>query len=83
MISPKIAALGFEEIDFYRLLRRVIQAYKEQHSHLEERFNQFDLMTPQIDKICINRVRFKIGYGDTNERPLPDIGKPINNPLMQ
>lgn len=82
-ISPKIAGLGFEEIDFYRLLRRVIQAYKEQHSHLEERFNQFDLMTPQIDKICINRVRFKIGYGDTNERPLPDIGKPINNPLMQ
>ncbi len=82
-ISPKIAALGLSEIQFYRLLKQVINTYQAQHPHLSDRFTQFNLLTPDINKVCINRVRFKIGYGDSDERPLPDIGKPIKNPLMQ
>jgi len=31
--------------------------------------------------VCINRARFRIGYGDSNERPLPDLGEPLMNPL--
>ncbi|NRD75339.1 IucA/IucC family protein [Shewanella sp. VB17] len=81
-ISPKVASLGLSEVRFYRLLNQVITQYQTQHPELTPRYKQFDLLSPKIDKICINRVRFKIGYGDSDERPLPDVGQPIDNPLM-
>lgn len=81
-ISPKVTGMGVSELSFYRLLRQVIEDYQQQHPELRHRFKQFDLLSPTIAKVCVNRVRFKIGYGDSDERPLPDIGEPIANPLM-
>lgn len=80
-ISPHLISLGVTEQEFYQLLRQTLTDYQQQHPDLAERYAQFDLLSPTIDKICINRVRFRIGYGDSNERPLPDIGQPIPNPL--
>lgn len=82
-ISPHLIKLGVSEREFYQLLRQTLIRYQQQHPELAERYTQFNLLSPTIDKICINRVRFRIGYGDSNERPLPDIGQPIPNPLNQ
>lgn len=51
------------------------------HPELEDRFKLFDLFTPEMARVCLNRVRFKLGYGDTSERPLPELGTPLKNPL--
>ncbi|WP_199611062.1 IucA/IucC family protein [Flocculibacter collagenilyticus] len=87
-VSPHLTAdassnTTLTEQDFYDWLADEIIQYQAQHPHLANRFAMFNLFTPTIDKICINRVRFKIGYGDSSERPLPEIGEPIPNPLFK
>ena len=57
-------------------------AYQRQHPELEESFRQFDLLRPEMERVCINRVRFRIGYADDAQRPLPELGQPLNNPLQ-
>lgn len=82
-VSPYLAAeMGYSESDFYQLLSARIRHYQAQFPHLQERFKLFDLLAPTMARICINRVRFKVGYQDTSERLLPELGTPINNPLF-
>ncbi|AKT38199.1 IucA/IucC family protein [Chondromyces crocatus] len=73
--------LGFPERTFYRLLAGALRRYQDENPALAERFAMFDLFRPQMERICINRARFRIGYGDSSERPLPDLGDPLENPL--
>ncbi|GDY25890.1 aerobactin siderophore biosynthesis protein IucC [Agarivorans sp. Toyoura001] len=80
-VSPKLQRIAVSEQQFYRWLAEEICDYQASHPELKPRFELFDLFKPEIEKICVNRVRFKIGYGDSEERPLPEIGKPISNPL--
>ncbi|WP_432459631.1 IucA/IucC family protein [Agarivorans sp. QJM3NY_25] len=80
-VSPKLISLGIDETQFYRYLADEIRSYQAAHPQLQERFEMFDLLKPEIEKLCVNRVRFKIGYGDSEQRPLPEIGQPITNPL--
>lgn len=80
-VSPKLNALSVSEEDFYYWLALEIKSYQALHPQLNKRFLMFDLLKEQIEKICVNRVRFKIGYGDSEERPLPELGTPIKNPL--
>jgi hypothetical protein len=61
--------------------RAAIRRYQAQNPELAERFALFDLFAPKIPRIAINKVRFAIGYGDSGERPLPDLGTPLDNPL--
>ena len=56
-------------------------AINRQNPELAERFALFDLFAAKIPRIAINKVRFAIGYGDSGERPLPDLGTPLDNPL--
>ena len=70
------------EVEFYGYLADEIRQYQDDHPHLAQRFALFDLFTDTIAKVCINRVRFKIGYSDSDERPLPELGEPIPNPLL-
>lgn len=72
---------GISETKFYGLLANEIQRYQSEHSHLAPRFEAFNLLSEHIDKVCLNRVKFKIGYGESNQRPLPELGEPIRNPL--
>lgn len=76
-----VAHDGFEEARFYRVLAAAIRRYQADHPELAERFALFDLFAPRIPRIAINKVRFAIGYGDSGERPLPDLGTPLENPL--
>ncbi|SIO35675.1 IucA/IucC family siderophore biosynthesis protein [Salinivibrio sp. ES.052] len=80
-ISPWFVSLGVGEVEFYRQLGDTLHAYQQAHTQLSERFSLFDVLSETKEKICINRVRFNIGYDDSNERPLPMFGEPIANPL--
>jgi len=69
------------EIAFYAALARCIRTYQARHPDLNARFATFDLFTPKVPRICINRVRLAIGYGDSNRRPVPSLGSELVNPL--
>lgn len=65
------------EKNFYQLIAEEIKAY-------EQKFPcEISLLKPQFEKILVNSVRFKIGYGDSTQRPLPLLGTLISNPLYQ
>ncbi|WP_095210401.1 IucA/IucC family protein [Endozoicomonas ascidiicola] len=80
-ISTCLAEKGFSEARFYQLLGRQLQSYMKAHPELKTRFALFDLFQPEMARVCLNRVRFKLGYGDAQERPLPELGSPLKNPL--
>lgn len=72
---------GFPEPRFYALAAQVLRRYQASQPELQARFALFDLFRPQIERVCVNRVRFKIGYDDSAERPLPMLGGMLDNPL--
>ncbi|GAB2899403.1 IucA/IucC family siderophore biosynthesis protein [Microbulbifer echini] len=76
---------GLQELDFYGVLARVLRRYQESaqqdNAHMAERFQQFDLFRPHIERVCINRVRLRQGYDDSAERPVPIVGGDLANPL--
>ncbi|MCH9690671.1 MAG: hypothetical protein K0U59_01220 [Gammaproteobacteria bacterium] len=74
-------SLDYPEIMFYRILSEVIRQYQADNQKLQARFSMFNLFTPKIPKLCMNRARFKIGYGDNSERPQLILGAEIPNPL--
>ncbi len=82
-VSPYLQAeMGYSETAFYQLLNARIRHYQAQYPNLKARFKLFDLLAPTMERICINRVRFKVGYQDTSERLLPELGTVIKNPLF-
>ncbi|WP_020407107.1 IucA/IucC family protein [Hahella ganghwensis] len=82
-ISPLIEKqCGVPEARFYSLLADVLKEYQRQHPELSDRYQLFPLFTDTILKVCINRVRFRIGYADSADRPVPELGTPIINPLV-
>ncbi|WP_408097114.1 IucA/IucC family protein [Peredibacter sp. HCB2-198] len=70
-----------EESLFYGVLSDVIELYKKSHQVKVDQ--QIDLLQPQISRVLLNKVRFNIGYGDSDARPLPILGSPLNNPLVK
>ncbi|MEA1831551.1 IucA/IucC family siderophore biosynthesis protein [Methylobacterium durans] len=72
---------GVPEIAFYAALARALRRYQARHPDLAERFRLFDLFAPQVPRICINRVRLALGYGDSSLRPVPRLGTDLINPL--
>lgn len=74
--------LGLDERRFYRILAASLQAYMAEYPELRERHRLFPLFDEQLLKVCVNRVRFRIGYEDNAERPRPELGTPIANPLI-
>lgn len=65
------------ESDFYQTMAQEVSLY-------EEKFHPSIRLTQQyFEKILINTVRFKNGYGDSAQRPLPLLGTTIHNPLHQ
>lgn len=81
-LSARLDACGaLPEDRFYALLAARLRRYMTARPERAERFRLFDLMAPEMPRVCINKVRFRIGYEDRAERPLPDIGSPLRNPL--
>jgi siderophore synthetase component len=67
---------------FWRLLRSEIVAYQTEFPELIERFALFDLLTPRIERLCLNRNRLLLdGYRDRPERPHAAVHGTVPNPL--
>ena len=81
-LSPLVAEqTEVSEATFYQLLAGQIDAYQQSQPQYAERFQWFDLFRPQVERICLNNVRFDIGYQDNAERPLPKLGSHLTNPI--
>lgn len=70
-----------DEYRFYAVLANVLRGYQTQHPELAERFTLFDFFRKKVERVCINRVRFKVGYNDNAERPVPIVGGELDNPI--
>lgn len=82
--SARLAACGvLAETRFYAQLSEVLRSYMATHPDLAERHRMFHLFAPAIPRVCINKVRFAIGYGDAAQRPLPALGTDLRNPLTR
>nr|WP_243275089.1 IucA/IucC family siderophore biosynthesis protein [Streptomyces albus] len=76
------AQLGVREDVFWSLVRAEIDRYQERFPELKTRFETFDLLTPRIERLCLNRNRLHTdGYRDRSERPHAAVYGTIRNPL--
>ncbi|WP_435058805.1 IucA/IucC family protein [Streptomyces sp. bgisy060] len=74
--------LGLPEADFWALVRAEILCYQSRFPELKERFELFDLLTPRIERLCLNRNRLHLdGYRDRSERPHAAVHGTVPNPL--
>ncbi|TDH60815.1 IucA/IucC family siderophore biosynthesis protein [Dankookia rubra] len=81
-LSDGLAAAGtLPEMQFYRILARVLRAYQREAGLPPADYARYELFAPALPKVCINKVRLAVGYGDTASRPLPALGTPLLNPL--
>ncbi len=71
----------FSEIKFYEILANVIKEYLKNNVEgpVDKRL---DLLRQHFQRVLLNKVRFKIGYADSAERPLPLLGADLKNPLL-
>jgi len=82
-----LAPLCEEQLDvpertFWSLLRAEIDRYHARFPELKDRFETFDLLTPRIQRLCLNRNRLHLdGYRDRAERPHAAVHGTVPNPL--
>ncbi|MFD9128089.1 IucA/IucC family protein [Kitasatospora sp. NPDC059571] len=76
------AQLGLPEADFWALLRAEVLAHHRRFPELADRFALFDLLTPRIDRLCLNRNRLLLdGYRDRPARPGAAVHGQVANAL--
>ncbi|MFD4835375.1 IucA/IucC family protein [Streptomyces uncialis] len=74
--------LGVPEADFWSLVRAEIVRHQTRFPELKERYETFDLLTPEIARLCLNRNRLHLdGYRDRAERPHAAVHGTVPNPL--
>jgi siderophore synthetase component len=76
--------LGVTEEKFWFLLRSEILRHQARFPELKERYEMFDLLTPRIERLCLNRNRLHLdGYRDRSQRPHAAVHGTVPNPLHQ
>nr|WP_299239691.1 IucA/IucC family siderophore biosynthesis protein [uncultured Halomonas sp.] len=80
-IAPLAAASGVSEKRFYQLCGDVLKCYQACHPELAERYARFDLFTPRILRLTLNRSKFLHATDSAAERMLPDMDAWVDNPL--
>ncbi|MEU6995064.1 IucA/IucC family siderophore biosynthesis protein [Streptomyces sp. NPDC046465] len=76
--------LDVTEADFWASLRAEILRYQAHNPELKERYEMFDLLTPRIERLCLNRNRLHLdGYRDRPQRPHAAVHGTVPNPLHQ
>ncbi|GAB3278592.1 IucA/IucC family protein [Parasphingorhabdus pacifica] len=82
-LAPLVAEqLGVPEDTFWSLVRDEVLAYQKRFPELSERFELFDLFTPEIERLCLNRNRLLLdAYRDRPERPHAAVHGTVPNPL--
>ncbi|MFE4611160.1 IucA/IucC family protein [Streptomyces niveus] len=82
-----LAPLCQEQLDvpertFWSLVRAEILRHQARFPELKERFETFDLLTPRIARLCLNRNRLHLdGYRDRADRPHAAVHGTVPNPL--
>ena len=68
------------EEEFYQLLGKEVQRY---HFELGDSVSEdVNLLKPEFEKVLVNKVRFEMGYSETEQRLKPLLGKNLKNPLV-
>jgi siderophore synthetase component len=76
--------LGVPEVEFWSLVRAEIIRHQARFPELKERYEMFDLLTPRIERLCLNRNRLHLdGYRDRPDRPHAAVHGTVPNPLHQ
>ncbi|MET8680546.1 IucA/IucC family siderophore biosynthesis protein [Streptomyces sp. NPDC004647] len=76
--------LGVAETEFWSLVRAEILRHQARFPELKPRFESFDLLTPRIERLCLNRNRLHLdGYRDRSDRPHAAVHGTVPNPLHQ
>ncbi|MEE1926622.1 IucA/IucC family siderophore biosynthesis protein [Streptomyces sp. TRM 70351] len=74
--------LAVPEKEFWGLVREAVLAHQQRFPELKPRFEQFDLLTPRIGRLCLNRNRlYADGYRDRPRRPHAVVEGTVPNPL--
>ncbi|ONK10766.1 IucA/IucC family siderophore biosynthesis protein [Streptomyces sp. MP131-18] len=74
--------LRVPEADFWSLVRAEILQHQQRFPDLKSRYETFDLLTPRIDRLCLNRNRLHLdGYRDRARRPHAAVHGTVANPL--
>jgi siderophore synthetase component len=74
--------LNVPEHAFWSLVRDEIVRHQNSFPGLKERFEAFDLLTPRIQRLCLNRNRLHLdGYRDRADRPHAAVHGTVPNPL--
>ncbi|GAA2487704.1 IucA/IucC family protein [Streptomyces gobitricini] len=74
--------LGVPEEDFWSLVRAEILRHQARFPDLKDRYELFDLLTPRIERLCLNRNRLHLdGYRDRAQRPHAAVHGTVPNPL--
>ena len=74
--------LGLPRADFWALVRARICDYQRRFPEHADRYALFDLATPTIPRLCLNRNRLLLnGYRDLAERPHVEAFGAVPNPL--
>ncbi|MFJ8001917.1 IucA/IucC family protein [Streptomyces sp. NPDC096310] len=82
-----LAPLCADQLDvpedvFWSLVRAEILRHQARFPELKERFETFDLLTPRIERLCLNRNRLHLdGYRDRSDRPHAAVHGTVPNPL--
>lgn len=73
----------YPEMDFYAGLGKSLKTYLENNPEIKalNYFGKIDLLQDNFHRVLVNKVRFKIGYADSAERPLPILGEDLRNPV--
>ncbi|MFJ8882069.1 IucA/IucC family protein [Streptomyces sp. NPDC102402] len=82
-LSPLCAEqLDVPEGEFWSLVRAEILRHHARFPELKDRFELFDMLTPTIERLCLNRNRLHLdGYRDRPERPHAAVHGVVPNPL--
>jgi siderophore synthetase component len=74
--------LGVPQTDFWAMVRDEILDHQARFPELDDRYATFDLLTPRIDRLCLNRNRLLLdGYRDRPGRPHVQAHGTVPNPL--
>lgn len=74
--------LGVPQADFWAMVRDEILDHQARFPELADRHQLFDLLTPRIDRLCLNRNRLLLdGYRDRPGRPHVAAHGTVPNPL--
>lgn len=74
--------LGVPEGEFWSLVRAEILRHHARFPELKDRFEMFDMLTPEIERLCLNRNRLLVdGYRDRPDRPHAAVHGFVPNPL--